>query len=261
MGVEVVEVPLAGEETSRPKGPGRRGFAFLACVNDDDLFARLRRSIDELIVPDGFELRVFAARGATSLTAAYNRLQAAGAGWRYKAYVHQDVVILNRNLVPDLVRLFRDRRIALVGAAGCRYLPPSCVWWDGSGVFGRVLELDEDRVLELEQPADEVERVEAVDGLCLMTQHDLPWDEEITGFHFYDIAQSTRYVLAGYDVVVPRQEQPWFGHAWSARDRTRSSGEYLAARAAFRAGYDEPRARFARSRARRRLRRLAARFR
>ena len=38
-----------------------------------------------------------------------------GRTWRYKAYVHQDVVILNRNLVDDVLRLFRRRTLAVHG--------------------------------------------------------------------------------------------------------------------------------------------------
>ena len=165
-------------------------------------------------------------------------------------------MILNRNLIDDLLRIFRRRRIGLLGAAGCRYLPESCVWWRGSGVLGRVVHLFDghEETLELEQPAGELECVEAVDGLFMVTQHDLPWDEEITGFHFYDVSQSTRYVLAGYDVVVPRQDVPWFAHR--APRPSEADAAYDAARAMFRSRYDKPRAQFAAARVRRTALRL-----
>jgi hypothetical protein len=231
-------------------------FAFLTCVQDDALYGRLRASIAELVRPDGVEVALFTEREECNLAAAYNRLQATASGWRYKAYVHDDVVILNRNLLEDVFRIFRRRRIALVGAAGCRYLPESRIWWDGSGVLGRIVHLVEGQRerFDLEEPAGEYERVEAVDGLCMITQHDLRWDESIGGFHFYDVAQSMRYRLAGYDVVVPRQNEPWFAH-----DHTRGppAREYLAARDVFRKRYDAERARFARNRLRRRGRQFA----
>jgi Glycosyltransferase like family len=212
-------------------------FAFLTCVRDDARYERLRSSIDELARPRGVEVGLFREREEQSLAAAYNRLQAAAAGWRYKAYVHDDVVILNRSLIDHVLRIFRRRRIGLVGAAGCRYLPESCIWWDGSGVLGRVVHLvgDEREPFDLEQPTGKYERVEALDGLCLITQHDLAWDEEISGFHFYDVAQSIRYRLAGYDAVVPRQDEPWFAH-----DHVLGapSPEYFAARDEFRRRYD-----------------------
>ena len=238
------------------------GFAFLVSVTDEEKLARLRRSIDELERLPGVGVGVFETRGASSLAQAYNRLRGQAADWRYKVYVHQDVVIQNRALLADLLRIFRRKTVGLIGAAGCRYLPESCVWWDGSGVFGRVVQLTPrgDEVLELEQPAGEFEPVEAVDGLCMVTQHDLAWDEAIGGFHFYDVAQSMRYVLAGYDVVVPRQEEPWFAHD-ETPPAAPQSPEYLAARNAFRVRYWARRDRFQRSRLKRRVRRAATRTR
>jgi hypothetical protein len=235
----------------------QRGIAFLCCVNDETRFRRLQQSLAALECPPSLEIGVFSERDAPSLPAAYNRLIAASAGWRYKAYVHQDVVVLNRNLIADVLRLFRRPSIALVGAAGCKHLPESCVWWDGSGVFGRVVHFGGEtrEVLELEQPVGQYETVEAVDGLCMITQHDLPWDESIGGFHFYDVTQSTRFVLAGYEVVVPHQREPWFGHEHQEPNGG-ARAEFFAARDAFRARYDAPRAHFARSRIRRRARRL-----
>ena len=227
-------------------------MAFLVAVTDDAKLARLRHSIDELERPDGFEIAVFERRAATSLPAAYNELQREASDWRYKAYVHQDAVIRNPALIRDTIRIFGRKRIGLIGIAGCRYLPESCLWWDGSGVFGRVVHLTPrgEETLELEQPEGEVELVEAVDGVCMITQHDLTWDEAIRGFHFYDVAQSMRYVLAGYEVVVPRQDEPWFAHDETPRG-VPESAQYIAARNAFRIRYWRRRDRFQRSRFRR----------
>jgi len=239
-----------------------RGIAFLCCVSDEAKLHRLRASIDALLVPPDVEVDVLVERNVASLPAAYNRLLRAAGDRRYKAYVHQDVVVLNRNLVSDVLRLFEMRTIGLIGVAGCRYLPDSCVWWDGSGVFGHVLELHEEgpRPLEFEPVTGDYERVEAVDGLCLITQYDVSWDENVAPFHFYDVAQATRFVLAGYDVVVPRQTEPWLAHDATLLDE-RARREFFAARDAFRARYALRRERFARGRLRRRGRRLATKVR
>ena len=57
------------------------------------------------------------------------------------------------------------------------------------------------------------EQLEAVDGLLIATQKDLPWREDIfTGWDFYDISQSMEYRKAGYKVVVPQMKYPWCLH-------------------------------------------------
>jgi glycosyl transferase family 2 len=236
------------------------GFAFLCCVSDEDKLHRLRESISALDRPPRIDVELFVETAVGNLAAGYNALMRRTATWRYKAYIHQDVVILNRSLLIDALRLFRRRGIAMIGPAGCRYLPPSCVWWDGSGIVGRVLVLgrDGDRLLEFEQPREDCAAVEAADGLCLITQCDLPWDEEMPGFHFYDVAQCARFTLDGYDVVVPRQAEPWFAHEETVRDEV-GWREYYAARDVFRARYGERRLRFARARFRRRAMQALAR--
>jgi glycosyl transferase family 2 len=238
----------------------REGVAFLCCVDDEGKAERLKRSIHALEPCDGIDVEMFTVREQASLGHAYNRLLRDAAGWRYKVYVHQDVVLLNRRLVADLVGLFRHRTIGLVGVAGCRFLPPSCVWWDGSGLFGRVIE---DRgagpeLLDFGDPPGECAPVECLDGVFLATQYDVPWDERIPGFHFYDVAQSTRFLLRGYEVVVPRQADPWVRHDIGVRDQ-RHLPAYAAAQETFKTLYAGRRDRFVRSRVRRRMRRLATR--
>lgn len=57
------------------------------------------------------------------------------------------------------------------------------------------------------------EQVEAVDGLLIATQEDLPWREDLfTGWDFYDISQSMEFRKKGYKVVVPHMEIPWCLH-------------------------------------------------
>ena len=56
-------------------------------------------------------------------------------------------------------------------------------------------------------------KAQAVDGLLLATQYDLPWREDIfNGWHFYDISQCMEFMKAGYEVAVPWQESPWCDH-------------------------------------------------
>ena len=55
--------------------------------------------------------------------------------------------------------------------------------------------------------------VEAVDGLLIATQYDIPWREDLfKHFDFYDVSQSFEMRRAGYKVLVPYQETPWVIH-------------------------------------------------
>ena len=58
---------------------------------------------------------------------------------KYKVYLHQDTLVVNKHLVADLLSIFADELVGLVGVIGCRSLPRSGVWGDGMRTYGRVL--------------------------------------------------------------------------------------------------------------------------
>ena len=59
----------------------------------------------------------------------------------------------------------------------------------------------------------EYSEVEAIDGLLMMTQYDVPWREDIFDkWDFYDASHSMEFIKKGYKVVVPKMEKPWEIH-------------------------------------------------
>ncbi|HUW66320.1 MAG TPA: glycosyltransferase family protein [Spirochaetia bacterium] len=196
-----------------------RKFLFFTCINNEDLYALCTRHIRALAVPEGFTVETGAARGARSMAQAYNRAMAES-GAKYKVYLHQDTFIVNPTFLSDVLRLFAaNPKIGLLGVAGCQTLPASGVWWEGRNLFGKVLEYRQTfHVLKFAEPAGPFARVQAVDGLIMVTRYDLPWREDLfTGFHLYDTSQSLEFVKAGYRVVVPAQAEPWCLH-WCGND-------------------------------------------
>ena len=142
------------------------------------------------------------------MAAGYNQAMRQSAA-KYKVYLHQDTLIVHKNLAADLLALFTDPGIGMVGAIGCRALPASGIWWDGRRTYGRVLHACEAESIvdsELREPHGPYVPVEAADGLFLATQYDIPWREDIfTGFHLYDTSQCLEFKRRGYKTVVPNQ--------------------------------------------------------
>ena len=59
--------------------------------------------------------------------------------------------------------------------------------------------------------AGKFQELEAVDGLLIATQYDIPWREDIlTGWHMYDTAMCMEMRRAGYKVAVPNQEEDFW---------------------------------------------------
>lgn len=188
-------------------------ICFISCVNDEDWYSESLLYLKHLRIPEGMEAEFLPVRGASSMCAGYN-LAMGRSDAKYKVYLHQDTLVVNRELVGDLLRLFSDPSIGLVGVIGCRSLPRSGVWWDGLRTYGRVLHACEpESVVDsmCRQPEGPYQEVEAVDGLFLALQYDIPWREDIfTGWHLYDTSACMEMKRRGYRVVVPDQSEDFW---------------------------------------------------
>ena len=183
-------------------------IAFITCTNSDEWYNECRLYLEHLRMPDGMTAEFIAMCDAASMAEGYNRAMNSSAA-KYKIYLHQDTLVVNKNLVADLLKIFSDATIGMVGVIGCVNLPATGVWWDGMRTYGRVLHACEPESVvdsECTEPDGDYQQVEAVDGLFLATQYDLPWREDLfDGWHFYDASQCREMARAGYRVVVPNQ--------------------------------------------------------
>lgn len=189
-------------------------IAFIVCVNDENEFNEALNYIEALKVPEGFHTDVIAIREAPSMAAGYNAaMQSSDA--KYKIYIHQDVFLIYRELLEDLLALFQsDDEIGMVGVLGCRVLPlnaHSIARWDTgrticNGVSGHFNGYEVQRMGEYSE-------VMAIDGMFMATQYDIAWREDLfDGWDFYDISQSCEFIRAGKRVVVPYQKEYWTAH-------------------------------------------------
>lgn len=191
-------------------------FSFIMCCNNDYYLQEAKTYLDELVIPEGYEVDVVEVRGAKSMTSGCNEgMRRSDA--KYKIYMHQDVFIINKKFLIDLLRVFKaDAAIGLVGMVGTPCMVKDGTMWHGIR-FGSFYKLEEGlnkgvvhRFFPFRTGYMEVE---AVDGLIMATQYDVPWREDIfQKWDFYDVSQSFEFLRAGYKVVVPGQAPEWYIH-------------------------------------------------
>lgn len=93
-------------------------FAFIICSNHPILLDECLYYINNLVIPEGYSIDVLTIQDAGSMTSAYNEAMTASDA-KYKIYMHQDVYLLNRNFLTDLLAIFQSNpRIGLVGMVG-----------------------------------------------------------------------------------------------------------------------------------------------
>ena len=189
-------------------------IAFIICVSNEIYFEECQNYLNHLRVPEGYEVEVFAVREAPSMCAGYNEgMRSSDA--KYKVYMHQDVFFRDKDVLKKIIRIFKsDENIGMLGVVGGVQMPKTGVVyraWNIGKVDCREPDLSYYLEGDMEEKKDRV--VEAIDGLIMITQYDIPWREDLfTNFDFYDASQAFEMRRQGYQVVVPYQEEPWVIH-------------------------------------------------
>lgn len=191
-------------------------ICFIMCCNDDYYVQECYQYLNELSIPAGYKVEVSEIRGAHSMTAGYNEgMNKSNA--KYKIYMHQDVFITNKDFLGEMLNVFqKDKEIGMIGMVGTPYMVKDGTMWHGVryGSFYKLQEgLDKGKIHRFFPFETGYMEVEAVDGLLMATQYDLPWREDIfKKWDFYDVSQSFEFLKAGYKVVVPGQKPEWYIH-------------------------------------------------
>lgn len=191
-------------------------FAIITAVSDENMYAECLYYINHLNLPKNCNLTIHPIRNATSMTEAYN-IGCSKTNAKYKIYIHQDTMLINQNLLYELLSIFETPAIGMVGVAGVRTMPKSCIWWEGDGADD-YRNIYQDTVITKEHTlmnpfSEPYKNVCVLDGVFLATQYDIPWREDLfDGWHYYDMSQSMEFQKKGYSVVVANQSFPWCLH-------------------------------------------------
>lgn len=193
-------------------------FAFIICTNDSLLLEECIHYINHLIVPDGYEVELLTIPDAPYMTYGYNEgMHASDA--KYKIYMHQDVFILNKNILNDLLSVFHaDAKIGMVGMIGYDEISPDGIMWHGDR-YGNIYQHSPKQPYpdmadyRYSLTNDGYRLVAEIDGFFMATCTDLQWNmQELQGWDFYDAFQSIQFLLNGYTIAVPVQRFPWCLH-------------------------------------------------
>lgn len=124
-------------------------------------------------------------------------------------FCHNDILFRTKNWGKMLLTKFNNSDFAIIGVAGTTVLADNGIWWsDRSAMCGVVEHTDGQRVWVNEYATPKVgytKPVVLVDGLfiaadCSKIEHG--WDEELKGFHLYDLGFCIPNYLDGCEIGV-----------------------------------------------------------
>ena len=208
-------------------------FTFIICSNQPLLLNECLYYINNLIIPEGYSLDVITIQDAVSMTSAYNEVMAS-CDSKYKIYMHQDVYLLNRNLLTDILHIFRsESKIGLIGMVGYESISSDGIMWHAPRCGNLYYANSAATYPSLDTYSyalaqDSHTSVALIDGLLMATSYDLPWDSDLlTGWDSYDAFQSANFLKQGYEIAVPNQRYPWCLHDSGPFNNMVHYNEYL----------------------------------
>jgi GT2 family glycosyltransferase len=214
-----------------------QSIVFITCVNNEAQYDICLRHVDALTIPSGLTTEKISVFGASSMAEGYQRAMEASTA-RYKIYLHQDVYLAHRDVLSDLLFLFRTYpRLGMVGVEGATRLPQAVLYsvnnaWNcygrhwtyrRPGGLSSLLGPANRRRLHFNRfrsfVGDYLPAV-VVDGFFMATQYDLPWTSPLGGFELYDKVRAAEFIEAGFEVGIARQQMTWVLHWGPAEEAT-----------------------------------------
>lgn len=191
---------------------------FVVCTNDEDFMRECELYLSRLYVPNQCQIDLLSIAEASSMTEGYNAGYKASEG-AIHVYLHQDVFILNRYFIYDILQIFTDNpQVGMIGMVGSKVLPEDATMWHGMRV-GAIYSASDVDTSQVENRLEPVggdalyEEVEVLDGMLLVSCCEIPFREELfDGWDFYDLSACMEHRRAGFKIVVPRQNKPWCIH-------------------------------------------------
>lgn len=194
-----------------------RKFCFIICSNNELKLNECINYLKLLYVPEGYSTDIITVSDAKSMCSGYEEAMKSSDA-KYKIYLHQDVYIVNRYFLHNILYIFNsDEKIGMIGIVGSPKMPYTGIMWQSLRVGSIIPDFSNfnKKTVSSIFPSkiDKLYDVEAIDGLLMATSHDVDWREDLfSGFDFYDVSQSFEMRRHGYSVVVPVSTQPMVFH-------------------------------------------------
>ena len=191
-----------------------KGIAILVWKRNEEHYANCIEGLRSLQYPAGYEVQVYTLTDQDTFTKQCSSVLAESDA-KYKIYLSDEMRITALTFVQDMLNIFADGTIGMIGFFGSTELPLSANIMDAPHKYGSVFMPADGALEEMrfgEGTADVIADVRAILPSLFVTQYDVPWDANYTGQYYAVQAQCREFVRHGYRVVVPIVETPFCGY-------------------------------------------------
>ncbi|RDY25647.1 hypothetical protein CHL78_017100 [Romboutsia weinsteinii] len=161
-------------------------ICFVSIVKDKSKYDECVEYIKNIIVPDGYSIDINYISDSQSVPNSYNLVIKSNDA-KYKVYVKEDILICNQNFIIDILNIFKDQSIGIIGIHANKNKED--------------LQLEEELIMDVEYIYEDL----------IVTQYDILWDEDLAIINNSIIINHiNEFTNSGYRVVIAKQEEPWY---------------------------------------------------
>lgn len=183
-------------------------ICFICNIRDEMEYEESLKYINELIIPDGFEIEIIQKGEHLNTADAYNEAMASSNA-KYKIYLDESIFIIDKQFLFTLIDVFSsNQQIGMIGAIGAKQVPDTFNWVESNYKVGSVYTQRGEslELIEFLPSTSDFEEVAVLDRAILATQYDIPFNEADVE---YDISQSVKFIEQGYKIGVLIKNLPF----------------------------------------------------
>ena len=196
---------------------GKR-FAFFVRKSDEARYSACLDSLQALRLPGGYEAELFTLMAKEPYAVQANKALTLSDA-KYKIYLNDDMRLVHSDLLAELLQVFADESIGMVGFLGSQSLPVDANVLGSDYKRGAVYVPTSRALSEMRFDEDFEEAVADVRFVLpsfFATQTDLPWDEIYETQYYAVLAQCLAFEGAGRRIVASLAQDIWC--AYQSRD-------------------------------------------
>ena len=202
-----------------------KGIAILVWKRNEEHYANCIEGLRQLQYPAGYEVQVYTLTEQDTFAKQCNSVLAETDA-KYKIYLSDEMRITAPTFVQDMLNIFADGSIGIVGVLGSREMPLSANVMEAPNKYGSVLipvNAGFEKLTYNTQTDGGTIDVCAILPSLFITQYDLPWDSEYTGQYYAVQAMCRDFTQHGYRIAIPMPRTPYC--AYQMADIIFTSGE------------------------------------
>lgn len=186
-------------------------IAILIQKSEERYYSACMESLQGMKCPDGCQLTVHTIEKGDNFSEQMNAVLSAVQA-TYKIYLDERMYLISPDVVQNILDIFRDKSIGLIGFFGSPSMPLSGNIMDSPYKCGRVYLPMDGKIKEYicgEETHAPVSDVCYVLPTLFATQYDMEWDHRYAGAYYAVMTHCRKYDKQGWRIVVPVLEHAW----------------------------------------------------